>query len=873
MSDYDPLGLNSSGGYDPLGLDSGGDYDPLGLNNKRQKDAEYNPWRSGLVGFVESATGLGDEADALVRRLSSNSGLTYDQALDQSRAELDAFKEENPYASGAITVAGMAGAFLIPGAGAMRIAQTGSKLARAGKMAGLAGAEGAAYGYASGRDEERLETAAVGAAAGGVLGGLMGRFLTKNADELARIDAEDAALAGKGTHIGGDDGFVSVGKAKEPSGRRSSVEDSTQQREVTDIDWNKSPDDPLDPTRNQAGDLLSAAGLGTREWIDKNVGKRAGRLVEDSELLIRNNKREIDDLFDNTMKPAFDALENNKMLKSILSQVGSKSAQKLDVDDTGKYLRVDWNDVKSRVKSPEEARLVDELREQVDELKLADFAIEGVEDGADYFPRIFTGAKTASKTKSVDDYANPVMALKEMAEDISSARVVAQRFGLDISDITVPKGASRLDTVIREVEKRAVKEGASESVAANLGNGLRTTLVASKQGGDAAGAIARKLTSSALLATPFNAILNISEGITAPIYQNGVKAWAASVPQALKSTLSSKLGIEDQKWLSNHELGLDKQFMGELSATAEKESRKWADSVSKFLYNTTGVSTVNRVSQELLSNSAVKRGMELAKKGNIDKLAKHDGARGLNNRELTQLAAALKNGDVQNPLVKNFAAVSMNKWQPVSASSMPKAFNDHPNGRVFYSMLSYMNRQMNAMREDIGMNLYNVQKYGLNSDRGADSLKQAMKASAKYSALFGMFAGVWDDARKTIDFSNDKELEDLFTPDGMTKAMLNQMASNVSSGVVNIRAEEYGGKTVEPIPAPISAGMQGLSAAASLATGDVDPALRFGQTYVPGVSQLDKMSRMGMFSPQETAEDLMKGVAPTGSRLFEGLLE
>lgn len=870
MSEYDPLGLNSNSSYDPLGLDSKGEYDPLGLSSSRGS-ADYNSLRSGLVSFAETATGLGDEVDALVRRLSSDTGLTYDQALDQSRREIDAFKEDNPYASGAITTLGMAGAFLIPGAGAMRVARTGSKLARAAKMGGLAAAEGAAYGYASGRDEERMTGAAVGAAAGGVLGGLMGRFLTKNADDLARIDAEDAALTGKATHIGGDDGFVSVGKAKEPSGRRSTFDDSTAQRDVMDIDWKKTAEEPIDPARGPVRDSIATTFLGTREWIEKNVGVRAGRLVEDSELIIRNNQREIDNLFDEGMKPAFDVLEDNKVLKSFLSQVGSKSAQKLD-EDTGTYLRIDWNDVRSRVRSPEEMKMVDDLRAQVDELRMADFAIEGVEEGADYFPRLFTGVGTKSGRASVDDYANPVIAMKKLAEDISAARVVAQRFGLDIKDIKVPKGASRLDTVIRAVERQAVKEGASKAVAANLGNGLRTTLIASKSGGDAIGAIARKLTSSALLATPFNAILNISEGVTAPIYQNGIKAWAASVPGAIKSTLSSKLATKDQKWLSNNELGLDKQFMGELSTAAEKESRKWADSVSKFLYGATGVSTVNRVSQELLSNSAVKRGIALAKKGDLDKLAKHDGARGLNKRELDQLASALRSGDVQNPAVKNFAAVSMNKWQPVSASSMPKAFNDHPNGRVFYSMMSYMNRQMNAMREDIGMNLYNVQKYGLNSKQGADSFKDAMKASAKYTALFGVFAGVWDDARKTIDFSNDKYLEDLFTPEGITNAMLNQMASNVSSGVVNIRAEEYGGKTVEPIPAPISAGMQGLSAAASLATGDVDPAMRFSRTYVPGVSQLDKAARLGMFSPEATAQDLMEGVTPTGSRLFEDYL-
>lgn len=865
---YDPLGINKSSDYDPLSLDS--EYDPLGLSSGGEVD--YSPLRSGVVDFVESAVGVGDEADALIRRLSGEAG-SWDEALTQSRKELDAFEEENSLASKAITGAGMAAAFLIPGAGAMKIAQTGSAASRAAKMAALAGAEGAAYGFSAGRGDERLETAALGGVLGGSVGGLMGRFLTKNADDIARIDAEDALVSGRGTHIGGDDGFVDVGKASETKrGMMDIVEESTQARSVMDID----------PTRasyesgvDKPSGFLGSSLLGTRAWIEKNVGVRAARLVEDSELIIRNNQQEIDELFDETMKPAFDALESNKALKAFLSQVGSKSAQKKD-EETAKYLRVAWDDVKARARNPQELALIDDLKVQVDELKLHDFAIEGIDKADDYFPRLFIGEAVPKGRASVDDYDNPVVALKNMAEDISAARTVAARFNIDVNDIVVPKGKSRLSVVLNAVEKKAVAEGASEAVAANLANGLRTTLMASKRGGEAAGALLRKTASTALLANPLNAILNISEGITAPIYQNGIKAWAATIPSAIKSTFMPKLAIKDQRWLSNREIGLDKQFMGELTSAAKKGSiGETVDTVSKFLYDWSGAGTANRMGQEILSNSAVRRGADLAKRGDLEKLAKHDGARGLTRKEVEQLAIALRNGDVQNPSVKNFAAVSMNKWQPVSASALPKAFNDHPNGRVFYSMLSYMNRQMNSVREDIGMNLLKVNEYGLNTPRGQEAYKAAMTNAAKYTAMFGLFAGVWNDARNTIDFSNDKKIEDLLTPDGVTSAMLNQFASNLSSGFVNIRAEEYGGSTVDPMPAPISMVVRGANALASVPQGDFDPAMRFGQSYVPGLSQVDRLARLGMFSPKETAEAIMQGNAPKAGRLFEelGLLE
>ena len=125
-----------------------------------------------------------------------------------------------------------------------------------------------------------------------------------------------------------------------------------------------------------------------------------------------------------------------------------------------------------------------------------------------------------------------------------------------------------------------------------------------------------------------------------------------------------------------------------------------------------------------------------------------------------------------------------------------------------------------------------------------------------------MFAGVWDDGRKTLnDLSEDKDLEDLLTPEGVSKALLNQLASNMSSGIVNIRAEEFGGKPVEFRPAPIAAASNLISGVASTAerlfSGEdepLTPLLRAGQTYVPGVANVDRVLR-----------------AATGERLFESL--
>ena len=196
-----------------------------------EEESEYSSVRSGLVDFVESAVGAGDELDAAIRVLSG-SAENYSQAIDQSRKELRAFERQNPTASTFLDVAGFAAGLFVPGASLAKIAQTGSKLQRAAKVAGLGSAEGAAYGFLSGEDEGRLEGAALGAGLGAGIGALASG-LTRSADEIAAAAKKaEKEKVKPGGFIGGEEGFASVGRA----GVGSNVSDaSLQKRKVTSI--------------------------------------------------------------------------------------------------------------------------------------------------------------------------------------------------------------------------------------------------------------------------------------------------------------------------------------------------------------------------------------------------------------------------------------------------------------------------------------------------------------------------------------------------------------------------------------------------------------------------------------------------------------
>jgi hypothetical protein len=126
-----------------------------------------------------------------------------------------------------------------------------------------------------------------------------------------------------------------------------------------------------------------------------------------------------------------------------------------------------------------------------------------------------------------------------------------------------------------------------------------------------------------------------------------------------------------------------------------------------------------------------------------------------------------------------------------------------------------------------------------------------MIQAGKYVALFGVVAGVWDDARKTLDLSKNKEIADVLTPEGIASGTFNQLASNASSGAVNIRAQEFGGQTVSLSPAPLQAisrtGSGMLTAGERVLSGEEDPMgplLRTAQTYAPGLANIDRILRM-----------------------------
>ena len=867
------------------------------INFGEEEEEEYSAVRGGVTTFLEGALGIGDELDAVARVLSD--GDSWDDAIDASRKNAKKFSKKNENLSSALEWTGFAAGFLVPGAA---VAKTGTALSKAQqikRLGAVGAAEGAVYGALAGEETEgRLQGAALGGVLGGGIGAVTGKFLVKSADEIARIDAREAERAARAkendSFIWGEEGLADEVKTRSngTDGEPTATESSTKALTRESVGDTAGQESTLktDSMGRKIADAWDYVMTGTKERLAK-TNKRAGMLVTDSDLLIMKADASVDERFEELASIDKDLSAD---VKAEILDIGKKKAFKsgnteglYDVK-TGEMVP-DYR-ARAKIKTPEERKAYDEFMELNDEIHATE--LPGWKEEGPYVPSVAKpGVRGVKSDKIVAaDYEDPMLALKNRMKDVQRARIVATVFGLDHGDLAKlkPKNLkggrgkeSRLDTVIREVQKRAAKQGgkkkedgsmvsttASRNAAENLADALKSTLVNSKAGAAAAGSMIRKVSSAGLLANWSNAALQTIEGVTLPLYQNGFKYWAANVPSMLKNTFARESADASPEWLTVNNLGMGKQFMGEVAAEGEKGAAAMVDKVSSFLYKWTGVERGNDMGAEGLTNTALLFARDMVKKGDeksLNKLKNHVGTEGMNKAEFNALVKELKSGEM-GEATELFGGRSLLAMQPKGASAMPQAFNDMPNGRVLYSMLSYMNRMHNVLVKDIGSHMMDAQKYGLNTDKGKASFKEASINGVKYAALFGLVNGVWDDTRKAFFDANKREmlLEDLEIRDSefsdleemlgfLAETSGNQLASLGSAGLINARAKEFGGDQFAGMPAPISMLQKGVGGMFDVVT-EQDPTqlLRFGQSYVPGVSQLDKGRR-----------------AVTGDRLFQ----
>jgi len=888
-----------------------------GLDQFNEND-DYSALRLGIVNLAESAMGFGTEADAAIRMMSGEYS-SFDDAHKAVLNDMTRFERENEYANYLTTGLGFAAGFLIPAgslAKAGQAADAAAKWKAIGGAATKAGAVSGAIGFGMGDDmEERLTGAALGAGLGAGLTAGAGKFLVKSQDELAAIAAKKAGNKAKGSFLAGDDGFNQVEAASTPA--MSKGADATNQA-VGVVGISETAEELAEDAA--AYGTIRNITRSTKAWMEHHVSPRFARIAEDAEGMGRQGRYVVDKGIDDALSVHMPAINNNSKLKTLLLRLNPE----LGTDELTGSLT--WEKILNRSDLTDaEKAAVKSIKTYVNKLQAADPANMKMVDGkpkfkaTDYTPNKATKAiKNKGNIGRTDQYDDPIEALRAYAYEINDARAIYDRMLAPIDETgelaakvfersSIAKEGSRtpmsrVRAVIETVVDQAKKDGASDATLKNIRNGLESQFIHARQGGNAAGAVVRRLTSTGLLANWSNAALNMVEGVTAPLFENGFSAWLETVPGGIVSTFAKKAGVRAPAWLDDAAMGHGGTYMGEIAQTGQMAfddttgmikgmmDPGWvrlADKGSEAIYKYSGVDTVNRMSREMLTNSTINKAKKLATKaakGDVKaqkKLMETTGMRGLLESEKEATMRALKQyaddpsklTDTDAAWVMNYAGTVLNKWQPVSASSMPKAFHDNPNGRMFYSMLSYMNRQMNNIVEDIGGNFAKAAELGVNTPEGQKAMLEAYKLGGKYVGIFGGLAGAWNTARTGLDPSKENKVSDVFSVEGMSEAAVNELVSNMSSGMINLRSNQYGKKPLSAesvIPAPISAGFDIASGALQLPfdvyqgtpLSETDAA-KAAQNYIPGISTADRYYRAAtgerMLTDDGTGKGLLTG--------------
>ena len=879
------------------------------------QDDDYSAFRMGVTNLAESAFGFGTEADAAIRMMSGDYD-SFSEAHDAVLKDMDKFERTSEFANYLTTGAGFAAGFLIPAGSLAKAGQAANAAAKwkaIGTAAGQSAAISGAIGFGMGDDmEERLTGAAIGAGLGAGITAGAGKFLVKSQDELAAIAKKTANNKAKGTFLAGDEGFSQVEAATTPA--MSKGADSTNQAKgVLGIS-----EDAVELAGEDAAyGTLRNIGRSTKAWLEHHVSPRFARLAEDAEGMGRQGRYVVDKGIDETFAPFMDTISKNDKLKALLLRVNPE----LGTDELTGALT--WEKILNRADLTDaEKAAVKAIKTYTNKLQLSDPANFKMVDGkpqakiTDYMPsKALKKIKNAKNEARPNQYDDPIEALRNYAYEINDARAIYNRMLAPIDETgelsakifersSIAKEGdvtpmSRVKAVIETVVDQAKKDGASDATVRNIRNGLESQFIHARQGGNAAGAVIRRLTSTGLLANWSNAALNVVEGVTAPIYENGFSAWLQTVPKGIVSTFAKKAGVRAPDWLDDAAMGHGGAYMGEIAQTGQKAFDdtagmikamvdpgwvRMADKGSEVIYKYSGVDTVNRMSREMLTNSTINKAKKLATKafaGDVKaqkKLMETTGMRGLLESEKEATMRALqkyakdpsKLSDIEAGWVMNYAGAVLNKWQPVSASSMPKAFHDNPNGRMFYSMLSYMNRQMNNIIEDIGGNFAKAAELGINTPAGQKAMLEAYKNGGKYVGIFGGLAGAWNTARMGLDPSRDTKVSDVFSVEGMSEAAVNELASNMSMGMVNLRANQFGKKPLSAgsvTPAPISAAFDVASGALQLPfdiyqgtpLSETDAA-KAAQNYIPGISTADRYYRAATGERMLTGDGTGKGL-------------
>lgn len=794
-----------------------------------------------LAGLSSAALDLFDEETAR----------DYEESLQRARDIEQRFEKENPILSIGLELGGALPTIIGTG-GVAGVGMAATRAGNIGRVAATSAAEVAAYEIGEGEGDIEARVRGIDPASvalGATIGGIGGAFLKGVAETPKQKQIFDRATATrKDTIISESTGAVTRGPLR--------VSDETVA-------------DPAASTIEGIKKVTDKLGLRTKTWAAENVDEvNARKLVDSDGQTMRTMASTIQTLDNAAGKSGSLARLDSWFEKTEAGQRAKKFLA--DAGKTGKYGVVD--DAATRQETFNKAYNIiryeapTEFRKTFDALNAELRKVKELDPGniatGDYMPlHIKRGIQAANRT---GDYKSPVASVLEYVEDVRVAHTLAKNYGVDIRKLRPVNSANDLKNMATKLEKQGVSEeeiskqiskliseipksntesvinaiykksdDLSEAQKANLKDILTTTFINGRKSANQGLDALRVVVSTSQLAKLSNAILNLSEvGIAATNFGiiNALKALPGSV-RSMLLTDGDKIVDDFGNTLRAADLGIVNQFLGEIKQAGGK-----IDEYADKLFQVSGVRKINRLGQEVAINAALNKARNLAKKG---KLSDFKAAKGLDPSELKIIEDQLKKKNIQHPLIKDLIFRELTDVAPVSRVSMPKAFNEHPNGRVFYSMLSFMIQQQNLLRENVGRNVVRAYKEGLNTKKGRGHLKEAADYGLRYTILTAGLSGFFDDGRKILRGEEQAEYDPV-------ESTANQLAGLTTFGVVQPRAAQYGRPTFDPLNPPqlsVVRDVGSLAIEGAMGEADMDDVGRVMQRWLPIVSTVDDYLR------------------------------
>jgi hypothetical protein len=812
------------------------------------KDAEPMTTSEKVQGFGLTALdgllfGAGDEVASFGRALLDEGmdfinpelsgpgdtfGERYDNYLAENRKVNEQLSDEMPVASTAVEIGtSIVPAFKLAGA----VGNAGTRLGNVARQGALGAGETAVreVGMNEGSLKERIEDidptlVGIGAGIGGAFGGLM-----RGQQSIDAIKARDAAsVSGKGAKTAA--GLEDSGGIK---GTIASYRDDLYaqvKRQVSDTDArNLNKADTIGMGWKQAlhaPDKLPVKDLDHLTKVFKNDGA-ASKLIADM-----NAMKKVGKDFENV----FTAPQRKALMDSAIKRLAKTDARAAEtlrkMNTVLETVQMDMRRVFPNIK---------------DEFK----------DG--YFPlyakseKIFKGYKrrsslpkkdsstavretgTITPRQAVEEFDNPVHNFMNFFEDATDALALARAWNVKVPAKSLKGVHSYADSVIKQIEKKAKKDY-GEDVGKALGENLRLFALDGRQSMGSFFHLMRTLSHSALLGTLENAALQAGDiGMSA--YATNLMSATKALPKALWSMLVSDgdmvvtsrgLGTT----LRMADLGWTRQHLTEMINQSNNPVNRVATKAADFFMQVGGVRKANRAGVETLLNASVNQMKGLAKKGK-DALANSVYAEGLSQQDIDRLYRGIMSGNVRDRAVKEAAFFKAARHQPVARSAMTPQYLEMRDGRLLYSMKSYMVKQAARFNEDVIRKVYQAERKGLQTAEGRKLMREALINTARYGTFIVALNSVVDPARKS--FFRGIESDSSFGEE-----FVNQSVNFATGGFVNPGLSKYGvGQAESLIPPALQATYAPIELSMKYLQGDdITPAeVKRMAMFYPGARQ------------------------------------